>query len=343
MSIDSSIQSLDGAHLVAKVAHLYHTHGLRQKEIGERLDISQSKVSRLLAVAVKSGIVRTTIVTPHGLYLDIEEQLERQFNLRQAYVIGGAVTDERELIFELGTAAASVMQSVAASASVIGFTSWSRSLRAMVKAMTALPAANATRVVELLGGVGPPALQHEASQATEQLAAHFGAQSMFLRAPGVVTDKRVRSALLEQDSYSQIALEALDHLDLALVGVGTCEIVPPLRAGDNFFSEAQFAQAVGRGAVGQINLRFIDRDGRPVRTPLDDLVFGITLDQLRASRLRLGVAGGRRKLAAVRAALVGGWINILVTDVETAQYLLAADSQGTSTLPSFEAQEQTRH
>ena len=335
MPSDSLTQSLDGAHLVAKVAHLYHTHGLRQKEIGERLNISQSKVSRLLTVAVKSGVVRTTIVTPRGLYLDIEERLERQFNLRQAYVIGGAFADERELIFELGTAAASIMQSLAASASVIGFTSWSRSLRAMVKAMTAVPAAKETRVVvELLGGVGPPALQHEASQATEQLAVHLGAEPMFLRAPGVVTNKRVRSALLEQDSHVQIALRALDHLDLALVGVATCEIVPPLRAEDNFFSESQFAEAVDRGAVGQINLRFIDANGRPVHTPLDDLVIGITLDQLRASKLRLGVAGGPRKHTAVRAALVGGWINILVTDVETAQHLLAADLGGTSTLPA---------
>lgn len=330
MAIDSSTQGLDGVHLVAKVAHLYHTHGLRQKEIGERLNISQSKVSRLLTVAVKTGIVRTTIVTPRGLYLDIEEQLERQFNLRQAYVIDGASADERELISELGTAAASVMQGVAASARMIGFTSWSRSLRAMVNAMTVVPAAKETRVFELLGGVGPPALQHEASQATERLAAHLGAQPVFLREPGVVTNTRVRSALLEQGAHSQNALRELDNLDLALVGVGTCEIVPPLRAGDNFFSESQFADAVARGAVGQINLRFIDHDGRPVHTPLDDLVIGITLDQLRGTKLRLGVAGGPRKLTAVRAALVGGWINILVTDVQTAQHLLAAAASTTT-------------
>ena len=333
MASDFTTQSLDGVHLVAKVAHLYHTHGLRQKEIGERLNISQSKVSRLLTVAVKSGVVRTTIVTPRGLYLEIEEQLERQFGLRQAYVIGGAFADERELIFELGAAAAAVMQSVATSAEVIGFTSWSRSLRAMVKAMTAVPTAKATQVVELLGDVGPPALQHEASQTTEQLAAHIGAHPIFLREPGVVSNKRVRTALLELSSDSQIALRALDHLDLALVGVGTCEIIPPLRAGANFFSASQFAEAVARGAVGEINLRFIDQDGRPVHTPLDDLVIGITLDQLRASKLRRGEAGGRRKLTAVRAALVGGWINILVTNIETAQHLLAADKGGTSMLP----------
>lgn len=320
-------------HLVAKVAHLYHTHGLRQKEIAERLDISQSKVSRLLTIAVKTGVVRTTIVAPRGLYLEIEEQLERQFNLRQAYVIGGALANERELIIELGVAAASVMQSVATSAKVIGFTSWSRSLRAMVQAMTAVPAEKGTQVVELLGGVGPPALQHEASQATEQLAAYLGAQPTFLRGPGVVGSERVRTALLDQDAHLQIALRALDDLDLALVGVGTCEIVPPLRAGTNFFTESQFAEAVARGAVGQINLRFIDRDGCPVQTPFDDLVIGITLDQLRASKLRLGVAGGRSKLTAVRAALIGGWINLLVTDVETAEHLLTTDRGGSSTLP----------
>ena len=33
---------------------------------------------------------------------------------------------------------------------------------------------------------------------------------------------------------------------------------------------------------------------------------------------RVGVAGGSGKLAAIRAAARGGWINILITDLEVA-------------------------
>jgi DNA-binding transcriptional regulator LsrR (DeoR family) len=37
---------------------------------------------------------------------------------------------------------------------------------------------------------------------------------------------------------------------------------------------------------------------------------------------RIAVAGGVRKLNAIRAALLGGWANILITDSDVARQLL---------------------
>ena len=53
-SVDPSQQ-----RLVTKVARLYHVRGLRQAEIAARLQLSQSRVSRLLSQAEESGVVRT--------------------------------------------------------------------------------------------------------------------------------------------------------------------------------------------------------------------------------------------------------------------------------------------
>jgi DNA-binding transcriptional regulator LsrR (DeoR family) len=75
--------------------------------------------------------------------------------------------------------------------------------------------------------------------------------------------------------------------------------------------------------VGQVCLRFLDADGAWVRTSLDDMVVGVTVDQLRRARYRWAVAGGPGKYAVLRAALVGGWINRLVTDTVTATHLLS--------------------
>jgi DNA-binding transcriptional regulator LsrR (DeoR family) len=37
----------------------------------------------------------------------------------------------------------------------------------------------------------------------------------------------------------------------------------------------------------------------------------------------VGIAGGRRKLAAIHGALAGGWINVLITDRYSAEALVA--------------------
>jgi DNA-binding transcriptional regulator LsrR (DeoR family) len=56
------LENVDHLRLVTKVARLYYTHGLRQTDIAERLQISQSRVSRLLSQAEEANIVR--IVSP---------------------------------------------------------------------------------------------------------------------------------------------------------------------------------------------------------------------------------------------------------------------------------------
>jgi DNA-binding transcriptional regulator LsrR (DeoR family) len=53
-------------------------------------------------------------------------------------------------------------------------------------------------------------------------------------------------------------------------------------------------------------------------------VLGISVEQIRRIERRIGVAGGSRKLPAVRAALLGGWINVLVTDTASAEHLVDA-------------------
>jgi DNA-binding transcriptional regulator LsrR (DeoR family) len=77
-----------------------------------------------------------------------------------------------------------------------------------------------------------------------------------------------------------------------------------------------------RGAVGDVLVHFFDRQGQPVNTPLDDRVIGMSLEQLKRVRRSVGVAGGGRKHEAIRSALLGGLVNVLITDRFTAEALV---------------------
>jgi DNA-binding transcriptional regulator LsrR (DeoR family) len=172
------------------------------------------------------------------------------------------------------------------------------------------------------GDLGPPTLQHLAAQNTQQLASLCGAEPIFLRVPGVLPSQAVKKTLLDHDSHARSALAMLDQLDFAMTGIGAVGIVPPLRAGDNFFTAEQVARAKKMGAVGELNLCYIAEDGTPVNVDIEELVIGASLDQLRRADRRLGVAGGPSKYRAIRAALLGEWLNMLVTDSATAQWLI---------------------
>ena len=70
--------------------------------------------------------------------------------------------------------------------------------------------------------------------------------------------------------------------------------------------------------------RFFDAAGHLVPSDLDARVVGIDPDSFRRIPRRIGLAGGERKHAAIRAAISGSWVNVVVTDLATAHALLAA-------------------
>lgn len=318
----ASRAELENLRMMTKVAQLYHSKSMVQADIAKSLGLSQARVSRLLSAAEENGIVKKIVVPPTGIFSDVERAIESRFGLSQVHIVDGGGEPEEDLKESLGTALTAIFDVFPIEGKIIGLTSWSKSLRSFVSSIESSNRAKARYIVEMLGGVGDPALQHKATNATEWLAKLTGATPLFLRVPGVVSSPLMKKALLEIDSHAQSALDAFDQLDIALVGIGTSQPAESYRNGSNFFTDEQFQAARESGAVGEINLRFIDAGGVEVNLDFDDNVIGIELDRLKKVPLRVGVAGGKSKHKAILAACRGGWINVLVTDTITASFLL---------------------
>ena len=86
-------------------------------------------------------------------------------------------------------------------------------------------------------------------------------------------------------------------------------------------AQAELDGLLRKGTVGDIALRYYDSDGRCIESDINDRIIGITLEQLKHAQ-----GGGRLrwtgKVAALRAALRGGLVNVLITDSVTADRLL---------------------
>jgi len=307
--------------LLAKVARLYYEKGLGQTEIGAQMDLSQATVSRLLKRALEEKIVRISVSIPGGTCPDIEDQLERKYKLREAIVVD-AQGDEGDTLRDLGAAAAFYVETTLKPGTVVGISSWSSTLLAMVDAMHPPMRSGGTKVVQILGGVGSPTAEVHATRLTQRLAQLLGGQSILLPAPGVVASPEARKVLLK-DPYIAGALAALDKVEVALVGIGDLEPSKLLAASGNVFSSKELESLQKLGAVGDICLRFFDEQGRPVQSKLDERVIGMSLPQLAKVPRTVGIAAGQRKVNAMRAALGAGLVSVLVTDKPTAESILA--------------------
>jgi DNA-binding transcriptional regulator LsrR (DeoR family) len=308
--------------LLTKVARMYHERGMRQPQIAAHLHISQPRVSRLLKQAVSVGIVRTVVISPRGVHAELEEAVEQKYGLREVVVADSdGQTDEIAVTKAIAAAAAVYLETTLARDDRVGISSWSATLLATVDAMHPAPSLTASRVVQILGGVGTSAAQSQATRLTGGLARHTRAEAVYLVAPGLVATPSMRAALLEEPSIAAV-ISAWQDLTVALVGVGSLEPSTLLRQSGNAIAAEEEQRLREAGAIGDVCMRFFDADGRHVASALDDRVLGIGADTLRQVPRRVGVAGGERKYRAIRAALHGGWLNVLITDQETATELL---------------------
>jgi DNA-binding transcriptional regulator LsrR (DeoR family) len=317
------LNSLERLRLITKVARLYYEHGIRQPQIAKQLSLSQAMVSRLLTAAHKEGIVRTTVITPTGVYSELEEDLVSRYKLQDATVADCSRDTGEEVLRAIGGAAASYLEATLGPNEVIGISSWSETLLRTVGSMQPRRVAGKSHVVQVLGGIGNPAAEVHAIRLTERLASLLKAEPHYLTAPGVAASPQAAAAYLTEPQVQE-TIQYFKRLTVALVGVGSMHPSRLLGESGNVFSKDEMAELEKLGAVGDLCVRFYDRDGHDVASPFDNRVIGMSLKQLRQVPRAVGIAGGAEKLEAIRGALEGRLIGALITDRFTAERLVAS-------------------
>ena len=311
---------IDELRLIARVARMYYEWDMRQSEIAKQLDLSQATVSRLLNRSKEEGIIRISVNLPKGVYTEMEETLVKKFGLRDVIVVDSLDDNEKLIQRDLGAAAAYYLESSVRPNEVIGISSWSATLVALVEALHSLPRKPGIKVVQILGGVGNPSVETHATRLTSRMAQLVNGDAVYLPVSGVLATEAARDILMADD-VAQHAIRLFDQVTTALVGIGSIEPSPLLAQSGNIFAPQELELLRQANAAGDILLRFFDQNGNLVETGLEKRVISMSLEQLSKVSRAIGVAGGSRKYAAILGALRGHWINILVTDHFTAKRL----------------------
>jgi len=311
---------IDELRLMTKIARLYYVDNLRQTDIAKQLDISQATTSRLLKRARDEQIIRINISAPNGTYADLESQLESKYGIKETIVVD-SLPNEQQIMRDLGSAAAYYLETTLKPNEVIGISSWSATLLATVDSMMQITRPSGAQVIQILGGIGNSTVESRAVYLANQLASRVQGKATLLPVPAVVGAMDTYQLYMD-DPFVCETIDKFKDVTLALLGIGSIEPSELLASSGNVFSSQELEMLREHGAVGDICLRFFDADGVPVKTPLNDRVIGMELEQLRKVKRSVGIAGGKRKLDAIRGAMRGGYINVLITDSNTAEKLV---------------------
>ena len=308
---------------------LYYRQGKSQKDVAQTLGVSAATVSRLLKRAVDEGLVRVELDLPRTQ--ELETALVARFGLHDAVVVAaGGRGDIRE---EVGNAAAVYFEKVTANGMRIGvscgFTLYQtvRALRERRFRDLALYPLSGESTLKLVD-ISPNTL---VGMMAAKYRPHVAAYALPVQHLVSLREvERERRRLLRDPEIRRI-YEAAQSVDVALVGIGQIAEQTP-----GFCSLAEsYGVSVRRlrqlGVVGEINYQPFDAAGQIVDRPelriLMHRVLSVDSGRLQAlsrrdDRYVIAVAGGRAKAEAVRGAVKGRFMNVLVTDEDVATALL---------------------
>lgn len=306
--------------MMVQAARLYYEQGFTQEKVGAVMGVSRLKVNRLLAEALRVGIVRISVVDPLDNCSSVERRLVDKFGLSAAVVVPRVGEDRTMLLHVIGRAAANYLRETVHPEAVLGL-GWGSSVYSTICELSNSPEAQKdVTVVPLLGGVGELDVQFQINGFAREAARMLGGTWRALHAPCLVETSEMRTVITSHGPNADV-VGMWDHLDAALVGIGTVLSKSPLLQ-TPYFGNADILEMERCGAIGDVCSRFFDLGGVACDLSINDKLVGITLEQLKRTPMVIGVTEGPSRADTIAAAIKGGIVKALITDEKTAQTVL---------------------
>jgi len=307
--------------LITKVAWFYYKEKLTQQDISARVNISRQKVQRFLEKARDLEIVRFQIKNPYANLLSIESELIEKYSLKDSVVVPYLSDGDNLLRRSFAKAGASYLERIISqhNNSIVGL-GWGNTTAYLADYFDSLPIKTKVEVVSLIGNLMTNVAMNPYIIA-EKIANKLDAPFYNIWAPAI-TQSKERAEIFKSEPWINCVLQKASKANIILFSVG--EVSPSASLFKmGYLSSDELKRLREKGAVGDILSRFFNAQGDLVDDEIHERVISIPIDKLRdRGKIVIGIAGGPLKLNAIQGALNGKYINVLITDEETAQKLL---------------------
>jgi DNA-binding transcriptional regulator LsrR (DeoR family) len=298
--------------LMVKASWYYFLEKRTQQQISGLLGISRMRVMRLLDKAKQNGIIKVSMREDNHHRTTLEKQIIEAYKLKDAFIVpalqGTSITEINDAIAE---AAAMYIDSRIQPDTFINIgygDTMGKTLNILARNVK-----SHISCVSLTGGVSIY-LPNTRSNI-------FNARLFLIPSPLLVSSKEMVSAIMAESSVSEI-IRMVSLASFTIIGIGGMNDKATVLQTE-VLSRNDFLYLKMQGAVGDILCHFFDKQGNIVASPLEDRLVTIPLDALKSLPNVTGVAAGKEKREAIKGALALGYIGILITDEDTAQWLIS--------------------
>ena len=310
-------------NLITLIAKQYYYEHKTQDEISRALNISRTKIGRMLRQSRELGLVVIKINLNPVELSELEQELKRRFGLQRALI----AIDHSDEDMQRGAVAQLVADYLDESLgeNTVVAVGMGRNVGA-IPTYLENPKPRGCTFVSSIGGELRAGEGMNSDHIARRLAAAFRGKSETLYAPAYVKDQQLREMLLEDGTVRQ-TLNRARRADVALIGIGDCsENSYLVRTG--WYSALEIAQARMNGTVADVSgYDFLDLQGRPSAHELGRRVIGLSHEDFRRIPNVVAVASESNKTLSLLGSLRSGIVNTIATTASTVRAILKIDDE----------------
>ena len=303
---------------VHTVLVLHFIEGMKQSDIASKLNLSTSKVNRLITQGRALGMVKIAIESPYQGLVDLERGLADVAGLENAIVAPTVSGNPDTTLQQVGRAAANHLLETIRDGDVIAITG-GKAVSAVAENLQPERSFNVT-VVPLTGGVQGK-YYTDVNHLATRIAERLGGKAMLIHAPLFAESQEQRDMLMGMGSIREV-FDLARRAAVALVGIGS--IFAP---GSSYLDlhpmpNPDRKQLVKSGVSGEFLAHLIRRDGTLADYSLNSRLVALGPSELANCPRTIGVAAGKEKIEPIQAVLNGHLLKSLIVDEETAVAVL---------------------
>ncbi|NRA56018.1 MAG: sugar-binding transcriptional regulator [Gammaproteobacteria bacterium] len=304
---------------LVRAAWLYYVAGKNQSEIAVILGVSRPAVQRMIASANEEGIISIDIKHPVAICLEYEKMLQEKFNLSLCRIVPyekNSGSDHKTLV-SYGASQVISQYIKQDEPLTIGLGS-GLTLKLSINNLENINKSQ-HQCIALISQMNSDGLCNYYDDVPMLFADKIKAGYYQLPAPLYSTNEQSHKVWCSTDLYQQMALKA-SNADVIFIGIGSIGESSPI-VSNGFINDKESQALQKKGAVGELLGRFFDHQGQVIKHPINTRVTSHDLRQSNKAAI-IGIASGSEKQTAILASLRGKWINGLITDEQTARWLL---------------------
>lgn len=299
--------------LLVRVAWYIYKLKMTQQQVAASLNLSRSKIVRMLKRAEEGGIIHVHIVSRFNNCLSVEKELISRYSLKDAFVVPDNKENRNEGV---ALAAAQYLEMKLKDGDRLGI-GWGDTLSRMTTHL--LLVQKSISVVTLAGGLmffDTPSYHNMIGK----LSSLTNGQLYTIQSPLIASSEKLCQSIKEEDTIKK-TFEMAGTSNYTVVGIGALDLNATIfRSG--YLTNVDFELLKSLGAVGDILGQFYDSNGEKLDIALNKRLISFEINNLIPMSNVIAACAGQEKTKSIMSAIKKRYFDILITDESTANALL---------------------